>query len=1259
MPIGSGEYRPGDIVEAATIYNAAMQNPNAAEQLDMNLSDALPENSDIDVGALSRRDWPTTSVFRYVQESLMPSDPNWKQPFEELPPSHYAYRKMYEDADSPMKWQRANRDVEQEIQDNKMFSQMGVADWAHYMGVQMIDPISVALAIGTGSIFTMGKGVSVGQAALKTGALAAGEAAAIESVLQLTDPLRTIDESILSTIAGGVFGAFLGGGGQRVYNMWKGQSPEPFRAEIHKLIRDEVDIIRAENALNQTDTLTFKAYHGSPEKFKEWDLTKINPNDPDDIINGIWVTTNKREAEGFARFPWGRPNANEPNLYGVDIGLKKPASRNDVKAAYKQAQNEAEAGVEIESTLTRAREILVEDGFDGFIRFDKKINKDEFIRTGKTELGNGQYIQNDGDMGVGLYDKDGGYVTGYEDLEDATDQLVETQIVIFDPKSAKITSINETPIDFDEVADSIDQLADAGTQDPNVIGFDVKSETPKFSPLSPLVTNRLLRSAQTIMLYQKEAPAFSRFADQLSSNNIYKHGDFNGTRYNGKTLAQEIKKTERRMLKTAIDETTTIQKALKAEGIKITRNGKNSVDDIAKRIGQAARNAGKEFDEHQLIKEAGLRVRKQFDDWKERGIKSKVLSKEAVDEMDNYLPRLWDMEEVARRPLIFRQKIGNWLSEKHPEMDEGQIAQAIRDIKDSLHRINNGETHAIEYTGPRRLDPKSGHAKSRRLTMKDDVIQEFLVSDIRILNDRYARTVGSDIIVREIFGADNITDVNGLPMPKAQYQAGLRQFDEAIEALENTGTKSALRKAERLRKKRDLTAEAAESFLRQILRRPNTPGGTVRSLIDETSRQLRGYAGSSQLGMVVASAMPDPANNVLQHGMANVLLSLPEFFKTLPVVLSRTPVSGRRATVYRDMDIALDNMLNTRMEALADVDNMTRYGMKRKFFHGGEVARKAFRIFLADRWNTAVKLFAATVSETAVIRAAPKFATGKLGKFRTAKMRRMGMTEESATRLADNIKIHGKRRGLLNYDKWDREAYNDMQSMLWRESEYQVVAPDAGEMPELFNSEVGKLFLQYKTFILSHTMKQMIPATQRLSAGDLSVLAGMTTMVSLGIFSQYVKDISKSFDKDVGFDIDEVNKQWANKTPMDLAGIGINNSGVMSYIPGLLSGLDNFFNNELGESIGMTPRKRTYSPGGLENQAAGLGYAYDLGAAAYNTGQAAVGAKDFTARDLNKWRRVAPIQNTFYLNWMFDWGQQTVVDQYNLPEKSGQTARLR
>ncbi len=117
--------------------------------------------------------------------------------------------------------------------------------------------------------------------------------------------------------------------------------------------------------------------------------------------------------------------------------------------------------------------------------------------------------------------------------------------------------------------------------------------------------------------------------------------------------------------------------------------------------------------------------------------------------------------------------------------------------------------------------------------------------------------------------------------------------------------------------------------------------------------------------------------------------------------------------------------------------------------------------------------------------------------------------------------------------------------------------------------------------------------------------------------------------------------------------IAVTDGALLSFIPPLVGAADNFFNNELGEAVGMTPRKRGWSPGlGVESNMAGLGYADTLRAATWGSARAVAGQQEFTARDLNKVRRSMPLQNTFYLQWLFDWGEQTIAEEFNLP-KSG------
>jgi hypothetical protein len=454
-----------------------------------------------------------------------------------------------------------------------------------------------------------------------------------------------------------------------------------------------------------------------------------------------------------------------------------------------------------------------------------------------------------------------------------------------------------------------------------------------------------------------------------------------------------------------------------------------------------------------------------------------------------------------------------------------------------------------------------------------------------------------------------------------------------------------------LKKKRKATIKAAEDMLRGAMQRPEM---SRFPKLDSFGRGVQGYSAVTGLGGVIQSAFPDGGNNVLQHGLMNMLGATPRFFKALPQVFSRNVAGGNEARYWRYHRVALDNLMSNRMMDIAGLKDTSTYGGKQGWWHGTEMARKGFRAFLADRWNTGAKLLAGTSAERAIFRDVQKMAKGKLSKNRTAKMHQIGVTQDVAERIAANIKKHGKTKGLINWEKWDEETLQDLSRMLFRESEFQVVAPDGGDMPNGFNNMPGRLFMQYKTFQLSNTLKQTIPWSQKLFAkGDVSVLAGLATLGALAIWSRYVKDITKSFEKGSGFNIDEVNEAWANKTVADFAAIAVNDGALLSFVPALVGVADNFFNNELGEAVGMTPKKRSWSPGlGIESNMAGLGYADTLRAATWGAAKSVAGQQEYTARDLNKVRRSIPLQNTFYLQWLFDWGEQTIVDEFDLP-KSG------
>ncbi|GAG26133.1 unnamed protein product, partial [marine sediment metagenome] len=163
---------------------------------------------------------------------------------------------------------------------------------------------------------------------------------------------------------------------------------------------------------------------------------------------------------------------------------------------------------------------------------------------------------------------------------------------------------------------------------------------------------------------------------------------------------------------------------------------------------------------------------------------------------------------------------------------------------------------------------------------------------------------------------------------------------------------------------------------------------------------------------------------------------------------------------------------------------------------------------------------------------------------------------------------------------------------------------------------------------------------------------------SFGIMSAFVKDVTRS-----GFDYEKVADEWSEKSAMDIVALGLDRGAVLSYLPGVLGTLDNQLNGALGESIGMTPRTKGYRPRlGLDETVPGFGYAGNVVDAATQAVRGALPneingvkiGKEYTAKDLNKVRRVLPIQNTFYLAWLFNFAEEAIVERADLPEKAGQ-----
>jgi hypothetical protein len=183
-------------------------------------------------------------------------------------------------------------------------------------------------------------------------------------------------------------------------------------------------------------------YHGSPVRgFTEFDLSKVNANDPDAPYNGFWFSTSRDDAERSGRFPWGRPNADDAETREFYIALQNPATRAEARKVAREIEgNWEKRHPDARSLQDATRMELQARGFDGVIHepyiADIEAAREEFERVGKLKLHRGEWIEKD-EQGVALHSTRAGHITGYESFDDAMRFLRHGTFVVFDPKLIK------------------------------------------------------------------------------------------------------------------------------------------------------------------------------------------------------------------------------------------------------------------------------------------------------------------------------------------------------------------------------------------------------------------------------------------------------------------------------------------------------------------------------------------------------------------------------------------------------------------------------------------------------------------------------------------------------------------------------------------------------------------------------------------------------------------------------------------------------
>lgn len=105
-----------------------------------------------------------------------------------------------------------------------------------------------------------------------------------------------------------------------------------------------------------------------------------------------------------------------------------------------------------------------------------------------------------------------------------------------------------------------------------------------------------------------------------------------------------------------------------------------------------------------------------------------------------------------------------------------------------------------------------------------------------------------------------------------------------------------------------------------------------------------------------------------------------------------------------------------------------------------------------------------------------------------------------------------------NLEKWEKKIGNSFMSKLMKDRNRAIVEPDIGTRPTFSYSGLGSLIAQFKGFVMSAFVKQLLRRTQAISLSDghkQQMLASFIAHSFFGVMSGYTKDLALGRQLDI------------------------------------------------------------------------------------------------------------------------------------------------
>lgn len=447
---------------------------------------------------------------------------------------------------------------------------------------------------------------------------------------------------------------------------------------------------------------------------------------------------------------------------------------------------------------------------------------------------------------------------------------------------------------------------------------------------------------------------------------------------------------------------------------------------------------------------------------------------------DSYLTRLYNYQKLAEQADEFRLAVAQYLKmiEGYTDAEAKKAARSIHAgllTKDNMYGLPKPE-----FRGTSRVSKQAGGAlQERTVTLPDNILEPWLISDIEHVGRTYTRRMAAEINLAEKFGDRTL---------KKQIDAIKAEYETLVDAAASKKDKLILHNA--LRDNiRDI--EAMRDQIIGTYGLPSDPSGTFA----RGNRMARSWQYVVALGMQTISALPDMARPIVTNGLMAYAKGLTH---ALPFMAKLAKEDVKR------MGIGLDMLTSGRMRAIATMDEIPLIGGK--FEHGLEELASGFgKVSGMDQWNSFWKQYTGIMAVDRIAQMAERGWT-KLKPAEQAQLNWLGIDAESLNGIRTQFAKHGTKESgfnVANIASWDQGAARNLMAAANKEADALIITPGKGDKPLLASTDIGKTLFQFQSFTAAATNRMLVSG---IAQKDLKVVQGVFMGAVIGAISAYAKD---------------------------------------------------------------------------------------------------------------------------------------------------------